>query len=297
MKRFGKRTVVVNGNPTPKASDTETENGRPLVNAEAPSAYRDVHSINERTVKWTYVPSLYYVLSRFHRVGLFSLLLREVTPLTVAGYIVTHHDGLALALMPLSFLMFYSIYEIGGLVNDLLAKREASGLGTHRIAPQVSIHVGLFISVRAAFIGLLWLLLSLQSHSMLVYIGALLFCLAVYLIHTLILGHLRVLTFFVLKVCRISVPLMILAPRVPPKTLVILCALVSMLDIPWRMYVYLCSRGLVQGVVPVRHIRCANTAVLLTIGTVLYVTGGWWPLLVVASYYAVLDSAAMIWRK
>jgi len=275
-----------------------TEEFRFLVNYDEGKADKDVDSVNERTVKWVYVPLLYYLISRFHREGVFTLLLREIVPVTLTSCLFTSLGAFSFLLLPLSFLMFYSIYEIGGLVNDLAVPREAPGQGgTSRIAPEVHLNVGLFIALRLALVGLLLAWLSAGGYPVLFYLGAISCCLGIFFLHTLILSHRRVLTFLLLKICRNSIPLSILASRVPPATLVSLCAIFSALDAPWRVYMYCRSRGLVRGTMPVGHVRRVNTAILWGLGAVLYLVYGSPYLLVIASYYAVLDCLAIVCRK
>ncbi len=289
MMSFGKRTLVLNGSRAAKAGDTGNGPFDYLVNPPARPSYRDIHSVNERTVKWIYIPSLYYIISRFHREGVFSLLFREVIPVTLAGCLATHGDARALGLVPLAFWMFYAIYDIGGLVNDLCVPREAPGTGTDRIAPQVHIRTGLFVFTRAIFVGLLSALLSLGGYSVLLFLGALAFCLAVYFLHTLILNHLRMLTFLLLKMCRISLPLTILAPDLRWGTLIYLGAMFSLVDVPWRMYIYARRQNLVQATVPTWQIRCANAALLWLLGILVYALNGSFYLLAITSYYLVLE--------
>jgi phosphoserine phosphatase len=289
MAGFGRRNVILN---TSKARRTwDAGNGRFhfITNYDEPAPGKDAGSVNERVLKWVYVPSLYYMISRFHRAGVLTLLVREIIPATLAGYLFTNLGAFSLILMPLSFLMFYSVYEIGGLVNDLSAKREAPGQGTHRISPQVHIHTGLFISIRVAVVGFILALLPVGTYPTLLYGGALCLCLAVYLVHTLILSNLRVFTFILLKFCRNSIPLLILVSYVPFATLAWLCTVFFVLDAPWRVYLYFRRRGFAKAEMPVWHIRCINTALLCALGAVIYLAGGPPYLLAIASYYVAVE--------
>jgi HAD superfamily phosphoserine phosphatase-like hydrolase len=289
MSSFGRRTLVLNASAAAGVRDTGNGPFDYLVNPPAAPRYKDVHSVNERTVRWTYLPPLYYVISRFHREGLLSLLLREVIPVTLTGYLATHGDPRALGLVPLAFWMFYAVYEIGGLVNDLSVAREAPETGTDRIAPQVHIRLGLFVTLRVALVGLLSALLSLGGYRVLFFLGALAFCLVVYLVHTLILNRWRMPTFILLKICRIFLPLTALASCLPWGTLIYLGAILSLLDVPWRVYDYGRRRGLVQATVPTWQVRGANVALLWLLGALVYALNGSFHLLTVASYYVALE--------
>jgi hypothetical protein len=294
MMSFGRRTLVLNGSQTAKAGDTGNGPFDYLVNPPAPPRYKDVHSVNERTITWIYIPSLYYIISRFHREGLLSLLLRELIPVTLAGYLATHGDARALGLVPLAFWMFYAVYEIGGLVNDLSVKREPSGTGTDRIAPQVHIHTALFVVIRVALAGLLSVLLSLKGYPVWFFLGALASCLAVSFLHTLVLNRQRILTFLLLKICRISIPLTILAPGLGWGTLIYLGVILSLVDVPWRVYDYGRRRNLVQATVPTWQVRCANVVLLWVLGALVYALNGSFYLLAIASYYVALEFPRMI---
>lgn len=289
LQRFGTRTVVLNHS---KAKNGWTATGGQfdfVANYTEPPADIDVHSVNKDTRKWVYVPSLYYIISRFHRVGLRTLFLREVAPATMAGYLFTNLGGWSLAIMPLSFLMFYAVYEIGGLINDLLAKREQPEQATHRIAPDVRIGLGLFLSIRVAAVALILTLLPLGPRAILCYLGALCICLVIYVLHTLILSDWRVLTFALLKVCRDCIPLIILVSAVRPWSLLYLCVIFWAMDAPWRMYAYAVRHGQMRERISVRHLRFLNVGLLGFVGIIIYLAVGSPYLVVIASYCVALD--------
>jgi phosphoserine phosphatase len=289
MEAFGTRHAVLNTCRSKAAWDSENGKYHFLANYDPPSLGKDPDSVNERTARWTYAPSLYYAVSRFHREGVLTLLLRELVPATLAAYLLTNRDLFSLLLMPLSFWTFYSIYEIGGLVNDLLVKREASGTSLSRIAAGVHIRVGPFIALRAVLLGLTLALLPVAIPSKWLYATALCACLVIYLVHTLIVGHRRVLTFLLLKLCRSAVPLLILVSRVEPAIVAYLGAVFFLVDAPAKAYVYAHRRALVKGTIPVIRLRLANEIFLCGFGAVLYAMWGSPWLLAVASYHVALD--------
>jgi phosphoserine phosphatase len=301
MARFGRRHAVLNTPEAAWAWDTRRTEFEFLVNYDEPETSRDVDSVNERTVKWVYIPLLYYIISRFHRRGVLSLLLREIVPVTGAAFLVTNFDVFSLVVLPLSFLLFYATYEIGGLVNDLAAPRETWPKGgTRRLAPGVRPHLALFVALRLVLVGLALTWLSRQGYPALLYLGALGLCLLLSFLHTLILSDARILTFLGLKVCRNAIPLLILAHHVPAATLVHLCAIFFVLDAPWRLYVCCRGRGLLRGTAPVWHVRCVTVALLWGLGAVLYVATGTPHLLALASYYVALEGLWLMrgpWRS
>ncbi len=289
MESFARRYAVLNTRAAERRWSVQGEDLRCLVNYGAARSERDVDSINERTRRWVYIPLFYYIISRFHRTGLLSLLLREVVPATLAGCVFTTVGVSSLIVMPLSFLVFYSVYEIGGLANDLLACKETSGRGTSRISPGVRIHVLLFLAIRVAVVTLVLTWLPIGVRPLLVYAGLLLLCLGIYLTHSMITAYRRIATFALLKMCRSCIPLVVLASHAPPATLVWLCAIFFLIDAPWRMYMYCLQGGLIQAEVPISRVRCANVLVLWGLGALVYLVGGLPHLLVLASYHVALE--------
>lgn len=289
MQSFGSRNAVLNASHAKRMWDAGNGGFRFIVNYDAAEENRDIDSVNGRTARWIYLPLLYYIVSRFHRTGVYSLFLREIIPVTLATWLFTGLGARSFVLIPLSFLMFYCVYEIGGLANDLLAKREPPGTSTRRIAPDVRIHTGLFLSIRVAVValGLAWLPLDVRFLA--TYTALLCFCLAIYLIHSAIGSSWRVLTYTLLKLCRTCIPLAILAPHVPAATLAWLCTVFVLMDAPWRVYVYCRWRGLVRGATSVFRARCANVAALLAAGAVIHLIAGSPHLLAIASYYVMLE--------
>ena len=296
LAHFGRRRVVLNTATARRAWDPARFQF--LVNYEHRVNAADIHAVNERTLPWVYLPSLYYVISRFHRQGVVSLFLREVVPVTLVSWLFTGLGARAWVLMPLSFWMFYAVYDLGGLVNDLAVSRELPQQGgTRRLAPQVHVHPGLFLAIRVALVGPVLAWLSRGGYPVGLYLGALLGCLAVSFLHTLILSHRRLLTFLLLKICRNSIPLLILASQVPPARLAYLCAIFSALDVPWRVCLYGQRRGLVGPSLSIPWVRWGNTALLWGIGAGLALLGGSPLLLVIASYYLVLDGLGILLRR
>ncbi|MEN6427055.1 MAG: haloacid dehalogenase-like hydrolase [Phycisphaerales bacterium] len=289
MEHFARRYIVLNTIPARRMWPVDMGRFHPFANYDIPGAGEDIDSINERTAGWIYVPPLYYVISRFHRRGLYSLVLRETIPVTLAGCLFTSLGALSFVLMPLSFLMFDSIYEIGGLVNDLCARREPPDTRTRRISPQVRIHIGLFVSLRIVLVALLLIGLPVAPLAKPVYAGLLCLCLAGYLLHTASPPHRRVFTFILLKWCRCCVPWAILLFRVPIATLVWLCTIFFLLDGFWRVYVYCRMRGLIRARIPVWHTRCVPAAILCGLGAVVYLVTGFSSLLIIGSYYVLLE--------
>jgi hypothetical protein len=136
--------------------------------------------------------------------------------------------------------------------------------------------------------------LSRHGYPALFYLGALVFCLLLSFLHTLILSDGRVLTFLGLKLCRSSIPLLILAGHIPAATLAWLCAIFFFLDAPWRLYVCCCGRGLLRGTIPAWHVRCLNAALLWGLGAVLYLVAAIPYLLAIASYYVALEGLRFV---
>jgi HAD superfamily phosphoserine phosphatase-like hydrolase len=288
MRRFGQRYVVVNDPEGGGRWNGIGPKGDLVVNYDKTKS-RDTASVNAGTVKWVYVPALYYAISRLHGKGVLSLFLREIVPYTLAGYWLTNLGPVAFAMIPLSLLMFYSVYEIGGLVNDLLAGREEAGERTSRIAPGTTVDARVFTAIRLAFVVCTLMLLRVGARVAVPYAGMLLFCLTVYFIHSVILTHLRVVTFVLLKICRNVIPWIILAGRVPLIDVACLCLIFFLIDAPLRVYWYCYRRGLVKGTISVWRIRPLTELILCGLGAVVYLIEGSPSLVAIASYYLVLD--------
>jgi len=289
MEHFARRYIVLNTTVAHRMWRVEPGRFHSIVNYEAPGSAPDIDSINERTVRWVYVPTLYYVISRFRRKGLCSVFSREIVPVTLAAWWFTSLGVRSFALVPLSFLMFFCVYEIGGLVNDLCAGRESPETRTRRISPDVRIHVGLFLFIRIVAVSLILACLPLAPPAKAVYAGLLGLCLAVYLLHTALVDHRRLFTVILLKWCRSCIPPTILLSLAPWTTVACLGMVFFLMDGPWRVYVYCRGRGMIRGRVPVRRIRAASVTVLSGLGVVIYLVTGSSLLLIIGSYYVLLE--------
>lgn len=289
MESFARRYAVLNARAAERGWSVWEGDFQSFANYGAARSERDVGSINGKTHRWIYIPLVYYILSRFHRIGLLSFLLREVVPATLAGCLFTTLGFSAFLVMPLSFLVFYCVYEIGGLANDLLAWKETSGRGTCRISPGVRIHVPLFLTIRVAAAAMMLAWLPIGVRPLLVYAGLLLLCLGIYLVHSAIAAYGRIVTFSLLKACRSCIPLVVLVSYVPPATLAWLCAIFFLIDAPWRVYMYCRQGGLVQTEVSISRVRCANVLVLWGLGVLLYWIAGLPHLLALASYHVAIE--------
>lgn len=289
MGRFARRYIVLNTSAAEARWSTRGKGFERFANYGPARSECDVDSIDQRTRKWVYIPLLYYLLSRFHRMGLLSLLLREILPATLAGWVFTTLGLSSLIVMPLSFFAFYCIYEVGGLANDLLAWRETSGRGTSRISPDVRIGVPLFVAIRVAAVATILASLPIGTGPLRVYAGSLLLCLAIYLVHSLLAADWRVATFTLLKLCRSCIPLAVLASYVRPGVLIWLCSIFFLIDAPWRLYMYCRQSGLVRMEVSISRVRCANVLILWGLGAMIYAVAGIPHLLALASYHVVIE--------
>ncbi len=288
LNRFGQRMVVLKAESERRQWSDKGQFRYLLEDSGAPSQ-RDVDSVNFETVGWIYVPSLYYIISRFHRAGLRTLFFRELVPVILVGLLFARLGAFAFVLIPLSFLAFYSIYEVGGLINDLHARSVESANDTRRISRDVPIRVGLFLAIRVVAVGLILACLSLRPHTLWIFIGALGTCLGLYATHSLAAARLKIVSFTLLKVCRTSIPLIVLADYLPAVTVLSLCAIFFAMDAPWRVYNYSIRHGLARERIAVWHLRFALVTILCGAGAVIYLVGGPPYLLVIASYYVALD--------
>jgi len=294
MKSFSRRYMVLNTSAAESRWNVSRGEFDRFVNYGEARSERDVDSVNTRTRKWIYVPLLYYGFSRFHRTGLFSLLFREVVPATLAAWLFTNLGAVSFLVMPLSILMFYCVYEMGGLMNDLLARREAPGRRTRRIAPEVRVDVRLFFAVRIAAVSLILTCLPLGVPLLSIYVGILPLCLGIYLLHSLVGGHWRIPTFILLKLCRNCVPLVILAAYASSGIAIWLCSIFFLIDAPWRVHAYCRQVGLIRTEIPATRVRRANILVLWGLGVLVYVAAGLPHLWVLASYHLALECLGVV---
>jgi len=190
--------------------------------------------------------------------------------------------------------MFYCVYEIGGVVNDLWARREPPGAGTRRISPEVRVHMALFVSIRIAVLAFLLATLPVTIGPALIYTGLLGLSLAIYLLHSALAGRRRIYTFLLLKACRNCIPLTILVSRVPSATLAWLCVAFFVVDAPWRVYAYCLARGWMWERIARWRMRCIHVAFLCGVGAVLYLFTGAPHLLAVALYNALLECVSIV---
>jgi phosphoserine phosphatase len=203
---------------------------------------KDINSVNEKTVKWTYIPVMYYIISRFHLSGLIDLFFKEIIPFTLAIYFFTSMGLKSLIIMPLSFIIFYSVYEIGGLFNDLKAHKEKNGKPTLRIENGIKINLFLFVLIRVLFVLFVLFFFNYNGYNPTFYIFGLLICLIIYVFHTITKNNTRLITFSLLKILRNLIPLLILIDLVNLNILADIFLVFLLIDSPRRIYVYYSKR-------------------------------------------------------
>jgi len=173
----------------------------------------DVNSIDKHNSFFIYFPTLYYILSRFHRVGVIELFLKNILPLSVFIYFFSAEiNSLAqsFGLVFLSFFLFFTFYEIGGLINDLYAlKVKGKDKTTSRIKKGTKINFKLFLLIRIVVISLTLIYLKIQNYHPLLYISFMSICLLFYFLHTIADKKFKILTFTSLKIFRTLIPLLI----------------------------------------------------------------------------------------
>jgi phosphoserine phosphatase len=203
---------------------------------------KDSDSINEKTVGWSYIPVMYYIFSRFHLVGLFDLFLKEIIPFIFMVYLFANEGLKTFFIIPLSFIVFYSVYEIGGLYNDLIASKEKNSNNTLRIKNNIKINFILFIFIRIFFIIVILMFLFSVGYCKAIYVLSLSMCLIIYIIHSLIKNNLRIITFLLLKIFRNAVPLLIFINSVDNSILINIFLAFFLVDSPPRIYNYFLKR-------------------------------------------------------
>lgn len=118
--------------------------------------------------------------------------------------------------------IFYSVYEIGGLINDLTAYNEKDGQPTLRIKSGLKINSILFVLIRFLFVSLILFIYICKGYNPTVYALGLLICLFIYLLHSIIRNNIRLITFVLLKIFRNLIPLLAFINLVKINTLIII---------------------------------------------------------------------------
>ena len=228
----------------------------------------DINSVNKSNYKLTYIPSFYYILSRFHFNGLTNLLFKEIIPVLA---ILVYFSNISLLnssiIVFLSFLLFFSIYEIGGLYNDLNASNEKINNPTNRnrIEDGVKIKLGLFLFLRFIFTITILLILYLLNLKIFWFILTMSICLLVYIIHTYIKNSFRLFSYSILKVLRNLIPLLAIYQFIPLVN-TFFCIFIN--DAPYRIYFYIKKRKSESNIKP--KINLLFYLVNLFIGLILY---------------------------
>jgi hypothetical protein len=241
MKSFGKSYFVVHDSNN-KLLEENNNNFNFLYLNNYEYRNKDVGSINEKTVKWIYIPVIYYAVSRWHSSFFYHLFLKEIIPFTLIVYFFTNQELSNFFVIPLSFLVFYSVYEVGGLYNDLLAHKEKDGNGTLRIKSGIKINFALFLFIRIIFAAIILLFLFNLGYCSNIYILCLGLCLVAYIIHSLIKNNLRIVTFFLLKIFRKAVPLLVLVNSVNNNIFINIFLSFFLFDAPSEIYFYFLKR-------------------------------------------------------
>jgi HAD superfamily phosphoserine phosphatase-like hydrolase len=241
MLKFGKIYPVIK-KPNKKQWDFEGKTMNFIILKERGGGNKDISSVNEKTIKWIYIPTMYYIVSRFHLRGLVDLFFKEIIPFTLAIYFFTNIGIKSFIIMPLSFIMFYSVYEIGGLYNDLKSPEEKSGKPTLRIKKGIKINLFVFILIRSLFLLFMLFFFNNKGHNLTGYISGLIICLIIYIIHTIIKNNFRLITFSLLKIFRNLIPLTILINLTNFNIIIHIFLSFFLIDSPRRIYVYISKR-------------------------------------------------------
>lgn len=162
-------------------------------------------TINKKNYKLGYIPSLYYLLSRFNEGVILSLLIKEIIPITIINFYINSISLFkSLVLTILLYINFYSIYEIGNLFNDQLDKNKT----TIRIPKNTKYNINKFIVIRIVFgiISFAFLIKMFGIQNSLYFYLFSIITLTVLLIHTLIKKTYRKYSFIILRLLKAAIP-------------------------------------------------------------------------------------------
>lgn len=255
----------------------------------------DVGSINESNYAFSYIPSLYYTLSRFHARGTIELIFKDIIPVFLIVWFFGRLDPLKSAVLTFaSFFMFYSIYEIGGLYNDLNVKNEKGHNPIYRIKENVRINVLAFIGIRVfLFLAFIIYLCYLRFPCILFAISTFA-CLCVYVIHTRTMNNFRVFTYACLRTLRIASPLILFYKITPIFPVFVVFFIVNF---PKRLYEYIMKREGGNNIFkdPLYSILYYFSVIL--IGVMIYLLTSCDAYLFVPGYLFFIDSVSfIIWK-
>jgi len=238
IQKFGKINIINN-------TDLKFDNAK--VNYIFTEFDKSINSINKKTLKFIYFPTLYYIVSRFHKKGIISLFINEIFFIIIfLSFFTNLAIFKSIFFVSLSYLIFYSVYEIGGLFNDLKANMENIATRTNRISDGVKVNIFLFLALRffVLFFGLSYFLS--ENIDVTIYLIILFLTIIIYLSHSLIRSYYRIITFTLLKIFRSIGPLVIFFGFLPINLFYVLLFSFFITDAPLRIFNYLKKFGVVK---------------------------------------------------
>lgn len=151
-------------------------------------------SISKSNYLLTYIPGLYYFLSR--RLTLPSVFLKELLPF----FIISLSIGGGVMHVVISLYSLYALYEIGIIYNDYVAVHKEAN-GTRRIARGINYNLSVFIVIRVLlFVWLIVKYFPIANYAVIVSVSLAL--LLMFYIHSSIPQHTRAMTMFSLRVLK-----------------------------------------------------------------------------------------------
>jgi len=210
------------------------------------------YSVNELNKNLIYIPSFYYFISRFKLKGIIEdFIFKQLLPYSVVLFTFSWFSFFKSFFLILNILIiFYSIYEIGGLFNDLRANHITEEFPDKRLSPNVKINISFFLTIRFLFVLSLTLTLFSKFYGNLKYFicfyGLLTTTLLIYIIHSLLKTKWRILSFTILKLLRNFTPLLIIYYFLPKNLFFFIFILFFLIDAPLRIYYYLKKKNLTK---------------------------------------------------
>lgn len=190
----------------------------------------DASSVTVSNYRYVYIPTVYYIISRLHFSGLLWLIIKQIIPLSIYLSFTTSQSLLISTVHAFFvYIIFFGIYEIGGLFNDLNSETMNNKNSTNRISKGVNINFQLFVIIRLIILVIVplitFILRGIYQEYYVMYL-LLLLCMFVYMGHTLLPKNIRLITFILLKTFRAIIPALIL----PTTAAIIVYALALFLD-------------------------------------------------------------------
>lgn len=203
LKKFKHQIIIINNKNNIKI----WKNKLPKCTIIIPSLEEKPYptNINKKNHNLGYIPSIYYILSRLKEGVVYSLLIKEILPISLINTYINKVNFIkSFSITIFVYIIFYSIYEIGNLYNDQIDKNKK----TIRIPDGIYYNFLLFITIRISFLIIIFLFFQANNIiNILQFYSVSLATLVVLIFHSLIKKEKRICTFILLRLLKAIIPI------------------------------------------------------------------------------------------